>query len=239
MSTKHLSTGSVQPPLVPGKIRLYSMRFCPYAQRTHLVLDAKQIPYDVVYINLKSKPEWFAEKNPLGKVPCIELKNGETLSESLITADYLDEVYPENKLYPSNPLAKAKDKLLIVRFDEVKAIMYKLGYQELDTISEVFNEFLTSLEVYERELEQRRTPFFGGNKPGMLDLMIWPWCERADVIRILSGEHFVLPRERFRRLLEWRAAMKDDSAVRVSYQDAETHAKYRRTYLAGAPQYDL
>lgn len=36
--------GSVAPPIVPGKIRLYSMRFCPYAQRIHLVLDAKHIP---------------------------------------------------------------------------------------------------------------------------------------------------------------------------------------------------
>lgn len=42
--TAFLVSGSILPALVPGKIRLYSMRFCPYAQRIHLVLDAKQIP---------------------------------------------------------------------------------------------------------------------------------------------------------------------------------------------------
>jgi len=77
-------------------------------------------------VNLISKPKWFIEKNPLGNVPCIELKAGEILRESLIIADYLDEAYPEVKLYPSNPLAKAKDKLLIDQFNEVKVIVYKV-----------------------------------------------------------------------------------------------------------------
>lgn len=80
--------------------------------------------YDVVYVNLTQKPDWLIEKSPFNKVPCIELEGGETVYESLIIADYLDEAYPQNKLYPSNPLAKAKDKLLIDRFYTVISTMY-------------------------------------------------------------------------------------------------------------------
>jgi len=80
----------------------------------------------VIYVNLISKPKWFIEKNPTGKVPCIELKPGEILKESLIIADYLDEAYPEIKLYPNNLWAKAKDKLLINQFNEIEAIVYKV-----------------------------------------------------------------------------------------------------------------
>lgn len=65
----------------------------------------------------------------------------------------------------------------------------------------MFNETLTGLEFFDRELTKRGTPFFGGIKPGMLDLMIWPWFERADVIRITSGEQFAIPRDRFLRLV--------------------------------------
>lgn len=238
MSTKHLSTGSICPPIVPGKIRLYSMRFCPYAQRVHLVLDAKKIPYDVVYVNLTQKPEWLLEKNPCGKVPCIELNGGEVLHESLIITEYLDEAYPQNKLYPLNPLAKAKDKLLIEKFNGVITNMYKL-YAGTTVDCDIFNEALASLEFFDRELVKRRTPFFGGSSPGMLDLMIWPWCERADIIRILRGDEFTISRERFLRLFEWRSAMKEDSAVKGSYLDAEIHAKYTRSRLAGMAQYDL
>ena len=32
------------PPVAPGTVRIYSNRFCPFAQRTLLYLHAKQIP---------------------------------------------------------------------------------------------------------------------------------------------------------------------------------------------------
>jgi len=82
--------------------------------------------YDVVYVNLTHKPDWLMEKSPLNKVPCIELEEGEILYESLIIAEYLDDTYPQNKLYPNSSLAKAKDKLLIDRFNTVIATMYKV-----------------------------------------------------------------------------------------------------------------
>ena len=44
MSLKHLAAGSEMPPLNPGKLRMYSMVFCPFAQRARLVLEAKNIP---------------------------------------------------------------------------------------------------------------------------------------------------------------------------------------------------
>lgn len=65
------------------------MRFCPYAQRVHLVLEAKGIPYHTININLTEKPDWLFEANPLGKVPALELVNepgNPFLAESLIIA---------------------------------------------------------------------------------------------------------------------------------------------------------
>nr|ACZ02430.1 glutathione S-transferase omega class [Drosophila melanogaster] len=59
---RHLAKGSPMPDVPEdGILRLYSMRFCPFAQRVHLVLDAKQIPYHSIYINLTDKPEWLLE----------------------------------------------------------------------------------------------------------------------------------------------------------------------------------
>jgi pyrimidodiazepine synthase len=60
---------------------------------------------------------------------------------------------------------------------------------------------LEGLEIFDKELAKRGTAFFGGNQPGILDLMIWPWCERADVIKILRGEQFIIPRDRLLRLV--------------------------------------
>ncbi|XP_058805240.1 pyrimidodiazepine synthase-like [Phymastichus coffea] len=237
-SNKHLSTGSKVPSLEQGKLRLYSMRFCPYAQRVHLVLDSKKIPYDVVYVNLTQKPEWLQEKSPLGKVPCIEFENGDTLYESLIISEYLDEAYPESTLFPKDPLAKAKDKLLIERFNEVITTIYKIYFGKGDD-RDLFNEVLKGLDIFDKELAKRGTPFFNGSQPGMLDLMIWPWCERADILKLIRGEHFVIPKDRYHRLLEWKVAMKEDAGVKRSFLDAETHAKYMKSRIAGIAQYDF
>jgi len=39
-----LLLGDALPTVDPNCMRLYSMRFCPYAQRTKLVLEHKKIP---------------------------------------------------------------------------------------------------------------------------------------------------------------------------------------------------
>lgn len=77
-------------------------------------------------MDLTNKPEWLLDKSPLGKVPCIELNNGEILYESLIVSDYLNEAYPNENLYTTDPLQKAKDKLLIERFSGLITMMYKV-----------------------------------------------------------------------------------------------------------------
>ena len=60
------------------------------------MLKAKGIEYDCVNINLKDRPDWFYELNPLGKVPVIEMPDGKVLYESAICCGEL-------KWWPSGP----------------------------------------------------------------------------------------------------------------------------------------
>ncbi|KAL0279957.1 UNVERIFIED_CONTAM: hypothetical protein PYX00_001397 [Menopon gallinae] len=235
---RHLKLGDSLPPKKDGCIRLYSMRFCPYAQRVHLVLDAKNIKYEVVNINLNDKPDWFFDKSPEGKVPAIELENGVTLYESLIIANYLDEQYPERPLYPKDPLAKAKDKLLMEKFNRVIRGIYNMMLQK-GFSTEAMDDVKSGLDLFEQEIAMRKTKFLGGSRPGMLDFMIWPWCERADILKIVGGDLYKLPKDRFPKILEWRLNMIEDDAVRVSYLDPEIHAKYFLSRQAGTPDYDM
>ena len=88
--SQHLSQGSPKPQINDCKIQLYNMRLCPYAERTVLVLLAKNVSFENINIDLKSKPDWFLEST-LGKVPVLLYKK-RVIPESLITCDYLDEV---------------------------------------------------------------------------------------------------------------------------------------------------
>lgn len=85
----------------------------------------------MVNINLRTKPEFIFEKNPGGKVPTLELAGDDEgcLYESLIVCDYMDDVYPcgasagdgscVDRLTAKSPLQKAKDRILIERFNAV------------------------------------------------------------------------------------------------------------------------
>jgi len=42
-------------------------RFCPYAQRTVLVLNAKGVDYQIINCTLMDKPDWLFTFNPLGR----------------------------------------------------------------------------------------------------------------------------------------------------------------------------
>lgn len=211
------------------------MRFCPYAQRVHLVLDAKKIPHDIVNIKLSDKPDWYFQRNPLGKVPAIETESEDAIYESLIIADYLDEKYPQRPLHPKDPMQKAKDRILVEHFSKISTSIYTYLRDGDDS----FDPILTGLDLFEKELTLRATQFFGGDVPGMLDYMIWPWIERIDSYKIVAPEKFVIPKDRYKKLSEWKKAMKEDEAVKVTYIEPEFHAQFVNSFKAGNANYDI
>lgn len=163
------------------------MEYCPFAHRARLVLRAKGIPHDIVNINLINKPEWYSSVHPEGiefkkqhqkyiskhlfpgKVPALDT-GSKVVVESLDIADFLDEQYPEPPLYPAEPAAKEQDKTLIQKIGPIVGIFSKILFaQDKKTAAEWLKDFLPHLEVFEKELERRGTPFFGGEKPGMVN----------------------------------------------------------------------
>lgn len=204
-NVKHLKTGDSEPSFDQNdKIHLLSMRFCPYAQRVHLVLNAKKIQYDTTNINLTNKPEWFTKYSPHGNVPALYLKNeaGKPwIYESLIVCDYLDEKYPEVQLYPKDAAQKAIDRLLIQRHDATSMKIFGLLFGRLPDTTTLEKEVFDAIDSFEVELKNRGTTFFGGSSPGMLDFMLWPIYERIGVLRRFLGDKYQFENKRYPKLV--------------------------------------
>lgn len=185
-----------------GQLRLYSMRFCPYAARVHLVLDAKRIPYHTININLIKKPDWLFEANPFGKVPCLQLvdKPGAPfVYESLLIAEYLDEVKPEPKLYPNDLLEKLQEKLWIERFAPIASKFYQAAASK---DSDIWNDARNLLDNFETELTRRGTNHFGGDcHANILDYAIWPFFQFFEIAKELFGEDNDFNGERYPALV--------------------------------------
>jgi glutathione S-transferase len=73
-----------------------------------IVLRAKAVKFDVTYINLREKPDWFLKISPHGKVPVLNV-DGEALYESNAIAEFLDETVPP-RLHPADPMKRARNR---------------------------------------------------------------------------------------------------------------------------------
>uniref|UniRef100_A0A8C7XZG7 Glutathione S-transferase omega n=1 Tax=Oryzias sinensis TaxID=183150 RepID=A0A8C7XZG7_9TELE len=236
MSTeKSLAKGSAAPGPVPkDHIRLYSMRFCPFAQRTRLVLHAKGIKFDTINVDLKNKPDWFLEKNPFGTVPVLETAAGEVIYESSITSEYLDEVYPEKKLLPSSAYAKAQQKMLLEHFAKLVPLFYRIpsAMKNGDDVSGMEAELKEKLGKLNDELVQKKTKFFGGDSITMIDYMMWPFFERTEVFEV---QHCL---DHTPELKKWIELMLKDPAVKATIHPVETHKIFYKSFVEGKPDFD-
>ncbi|ODN04195.1 Pyrimidodiazepine synthase [Orchesella cincta] len=245
MSTVHLAKGSVCPPLQDGKLRLYNMKYCPFAQRALLIAEAKGLSYDIVNCNLKDKPEWMFERNPEGKVPILETNDGKVLYESLIISDYLDEIYAQRPLQSKDPYKKALDRILVERFSGVISIFYKILFSirdgQLDATKEHIENFVKALKPFEEELTKRGSLYFAGEQPGMLDYMIWPWIERIPILKSKVPDLFDYDaaKKQNPHLENWRQGMKKDPTVAKFLISPEDHLQFVDSFLSGSPNYDL
>ncbi|XP_075072294.1 glutathione S-transferase omega-1-like isoform X2 [Mixophyes fleayi] len=227
-SQRSLGKGSDVPGPVPeGFIRLYSMRFCPYAQRPRLVLLAKGIKHEVVNINLRSKPDWFFEKSPLGLVPSLETSDGKIIYESPIVCDYLDEAFPGIKLTPADPYMKAEQKMILDHFSGITSVLLKivLAMKKNEDTTEFKAQFVEKFTKLEEMLAKKGTVYFSGKSVSMVDYMIWPWIERLIFFDV--GEYL----EKTPHISAWSDLMMQDPAVKETYFEPEVLLGLRKLYL--------
>lgn len=104
-------------------IKLISFVVCPYVQRAVITLRYKSANFDVDYIDLKNKPEWFLKISPMGKVPVLLINQKEVIFESSVINELLDEIVGKGTL-SNDPIEKAKERAWIAYADYLFSDMY-------------------------------------------------------------------------------------------------------------------
>jgi len=231
LNSHHLKTGEACPPLAKDKLRLYAMRYCPYAERAMIALSIKQIPHEVVNLNLQEQPEWYLQRNPLGKVPAV-VQNNKVVFESLVVAEYLDEVYPQHPLLPKDPYERAQQKILTEQLTKLPTAIYG-SYRNRDDPKAIAT-IVEALKFYEDLLHD---DFFGGKSPAWADYMAWPWVERLGGLNVVFGNK--LPIAEHQKLVAYIARMKARPEIQRVLKSDDAHAKFFRSAMEGKPIYDI
>jgi len=201
-----------------------------------IVLRAKAVDFDVTYINLREKPDWFLKISPHGKVPVLNV-DGEPLYESNAISEYLDEV-AEPRLHPADPIKRARNRAwtdFLPDFAKgLSGIYYTKTADEVAKGVEAAPERLAKLEgAIDRE-RGNDGPYFNGEKLCMVDAGYAPFFQRFAIAesKLKTG---VL--DKFPLVKAWSAALLSTDAVTGSvapeFNDAFVANLKRRGFYVG------
>lgn len=151
---------------------LYSGAADIYSHRVRIVLAEKGVSYEIINVESRIKPEDLLELNPYGSVPTLVDRELALYDANIIT-EYLDERFPHPPLMPVYPVARAKARLIIHRFDrEWGPLIRKLesgkATEMRPAAKELTGYLLQLLPVF------NSSPYFMGDEFTLVDCCIAP-----------------------------------------------------------------
>lgn len=189
-------------------MKVVSFKICPFVQRLIGVLELKQIEYEVEYISLMDKPDWFLRASPHGKVPILIEDRG-VLFESGPICEYVDETCGDFRLHPADPFERARHRAwieLAARHYLVQCRIQRSPTEEQleanrPALSNAFSKIEAAIDEH---------PYFGGERPCMVDAAWFVILHRANIIGDCSGVDFL---DGFPKLKQWQYALLQDEAL--------------------------
>ena len=145
-----------------------------------ILLRAKDIDFEVTYINLQEKPDWFLKISPHGKVPVL-LVDGTPLFESNAITEYLDEMV-EPHLHPADSINRARNRAwtdFVPDFAKgLSGIYYTKSEAEMHAgLAEAPKRVVKLEEALEKERDNDG-PYFNGDKLCLVDAAYAPFLQR-------------------------------------------------------------
>ncbi|KAF1733204.1 Glutathione S-transferase omega-1 [Beauveria bassiana] len=222
-------------------LKLYGGWFCPFVQRSWIVLEEKKIPYQYIEINPYKKEASFLAMNPRGLVPTLAVPVGsqggeqKPLFESNIISEYLDEEYNDESKYgpsllPKDPYDRARARLWIDHIsNKIIPAFYKL-LQHTDEKPFTLDEGRKELHKHIHTLTEQMDPegpFFAGKELGMVDICLAPWAKRLWLIDHYKNGGVGIPSkgqdEEWGRWRTWFNAITERKSVQETWSADERY----------------
>ncbi|MDF1629396.1 MAG: glutathione S-transferase family protein [Alcanivoracaceae bacterium] len=89
------------------ELKLYGAALSPFVRKTRIFMQEKNIPFEAIHIDPNNPPEDFISLNPLKRIPVLQ-HGDRTVADSAVICRYLESVFPENPLYPTDPWDQAR-----------------------------------------------------------------------------------------------------------------------------------
>jgi glutathione S-transferase len=173
----------------PQDVVFYSGWFCPFVQRTWLVLEEKGIPYQYVETNPYKKDPEYLKINPKGLVPSI-VYDGRSIYESGVLNEFLEDAFPNigPSLFPPHPADRARARMWIDHLNKsVLPANFRLQQAQTAELQDANRkELIEGLKKFQDAMDSEG-PWFFGEQISLVDLSVAPWIVRDWVNRENRG----------------------------------------------------
>ncbi len=212
-------------------MKVISFKICPFVQRVTALLEAKDLPYEIKFIDLNNKPQWFLDISPNGQVPVLITDSGAALFESDAIVEYLEETYPPLQ---SGVSLEEKASNRAWSYLAAKNYLVQCGAQrspDAEALKERSKKIGVAFDRVEKQLGEGSS-YFGGEELGMVDIAWLTLLHRARIIEERSGYDFIGDRPKLKKwqqqlmatgLAEKSVAPDFEDAFSAFYLSDETH----------------
>mmetsp|Transcript_15858 Transcript_15858/g.37438 ORF Transcript_15858/g.37438 Transcript_15858/m.37438 type:complete len:500 (-) Transcript_15858:275-1774(-) len=217
------------------RVTLYrdSASWCPYCHKVWMLLEEKQIPYNVKRVSMScygDKPPDFLAMQPNGQIP-VAVIDGETLRSS---DSIIDRVLQMPGASPA--IDQALDP-----FDEPQSTnLLRLERQLFSTWLGWLcrgggrSDFERTLRKVEDTLSARKSgPYFLGDRFSLIDIMYTPFIERAVASLAYFKGYNIRDAMAYPAINAWFNAMETRSSYRATKSDYYSHSHDLPPQLGG------
>ncbi|CAK8541785.1 unnamed protein product [Lathyrus sativus] len=177
------------------EVKLLGVVGSPFVCRVQIALKFKGIEYNFVQENLANKSDQLLKYNPVYKKVPVFVHNEKPISESLVILEYIDEVWKNNPIFPSDPYHRAlarfwskfiDDKIVTPSFKSFFTVDEKEREKSIAESTE-------ALQILENELKDK---FFGGKEIDNVDIAavfvaFWiPLLQDIIELKLFNAEKF-------------------------------------------------
>ena len=215
---------------------LYDDVFSPYARKVRIVLYEKGVSFERVRaLHGDCNRTDFLHVNPRAEVPALVDDDGFALYDSTIICEYLEERFPAPALYPRDPRARARCRLIEDLADtQLDAATYAVAVVELGR-HEAHPAMHAAAARDLRRLYDELEPLLGGRDwfcdvYSLADVALYPHVMAASFLG------FAPDQARHTGLLGWMDRVRQRPAV--TRDDADVVETLQRLQQDGRPPFD-
>ncbi len=170
-------------------LKLYYARPSLYARPVWLALLEKQIPFELIPVNLSGEqfePEFLA-LNPFGHIPVL-VDDEFRVIESLAILDYLEAKYPNPSLLPKDSRMLARVRMVqLITLNELLPAIAKLLMQEAAEIEYAKLRAINTLNFLEQLLGD--LPYFAGEQLTLAEIVAGTFIHRVSDLGVPFNDY--------------------------------------------------